>query len=94
MIHLVCHDIESSIESFWKNVQNNISKSLSIIVTMWKVSVFGVILVRIFLLSDWIREILRTSLYSVRMWENADQNNFEYGHYLRNMWLTIQLKKV
>ena len=32
-------------------------------------SVFGVILVRIF-------------LYSVRMRENADQNNPEYGHFL------------
>ena len=31
----------------------------------------------------WIEygEILRTSLYSVRMQENADQNNFEYGHF-------------
>ena len=34
----------------------------------WKVSVFGVILVRIFPHLDWIRE-------------NADQNNFDYGHF-------------
>ena len=27
-------------------------------------------------------EILRISLYSVRMLENADQNNSEYGHFL------------
>ena len=27
-------------------------------------------------------EILRISLYSVRMWERADQNNSEYGHFL------------
>ena len=37
----------------------------------WKVSVFWVILVRI-------------SPYSVRMRENADQNNSEYGHFLRS----------
>ena len=50
-----------------------------------KVSVFGVILVRIFPHSDWIRrEILRMSLYSVRMRENVDQNNSEYGHFLRS----------
>ena len=29
-------------------------------------------------------EILRISPYSVRMRENADQNNSEYGHFLRN----------
>ena len=28
------------------------------------------------------REILRISLYSVRMWENTDQNDSEYGHFL------------
>ena len=25
------------------------------------------------------------SLYSVRMRENVDQNNFEYGHFLRSV---------
>ena len=39
--------------------------------TAWKVSVFGVILHNIFLRSDWMRE-------------NADQNNSEYGHFLRS----------
>ena len=29
-------------------------------------------------------EVLRISLYSVRMRENADQNNSEYGHFLRS----------
>ena len=33
-------------------------------------------------------EILRISLYSVRMRENADQNNSEYVHFLHNMSLT------
>ena len=28
-------------------------------------------------------EILRISPYSVRMWDNTDQNNSEYGHFLR-----------
>ena len=29
-------------------------------------------------------EILRISPYSVRMWENTDQNNSEYRHFLRS----------
>ena len=29
-------------------------------------------------------EILRVSPYSVQMWENGDQNNSEYGHFLRS----------
>ena len=39
--------------------------------TTWKVSLFGVIVVRI-------------SPYSVRMRENTDQNNSAYGHFLRS----------
>ena len=49
--------------------------------TAEKVSVFGVIVVSIFPHSDWI---LRISPYSVRMRENTDQNNSEYGHFLRS----------
>ena len=55
--------------------------------TAWKLSVFGVILVCIFPHSDWIREfgkIRIISPYSVRVQENADQNNFEYGQFLRS----------
>ena len=49
-----------------------------------KVSVFGVILVRIFPHSDWIRRDMEyLSPYSVRMRENADQNNSKYGHFSR-----------
>ena len=44
-------------------------------------SLLGVILVRIFSHSDWI---WRDTPSSVRMWENADQNNYEYGHFLRS----------
>ena len=47
--------------------------------TSWKVSIFGVILVRIFPRLDWI---WRDTKYSVRMRKNADQNNSEYGHFL------------
>ena len=31
------------------------------------------------------REIWRISLYWVRMWENMDQNNSEYGHFSRSV---------
>ena len=46
---------------------------------MRKVPVFEVLLVRVFPHSDWIRSI---SPYSVRMRENMDRNNSEYGHSL------------
>ena len=46
--------------------------------TAWKVFVIEVILVRI------LPHSLRTSPNSVRIWENADQNNSEYGHFLRS----------
>ena len=49
--------------------------------TALKVPVFGIILVCIFPHSDWIR---RDTSYLVRMRENADQNNSEYGHFLRS----------
>ena len=49
--------------------------------TAWEVFVFGVILVRILLHSDWIR---RDNVYPVRMHENADQNNSKDGHFLRS----------
>ena len=42
-----------------------------------KVSVLGIILVHIFPHSDWIR--------TVRMREGKDQNNSEYGHFLRSI---------
>ena len=48
--------------------------------TELKVLVFGVILVRIF--QQYLENILPSiSLYSVRMRENTDQNNSEYGHF-------------
>ena len=47
--------------------------------TAWKVSLFGVFLIRIFPYSDWIR---RDTEYSVRMREYAGYKNFEYRHFL------------
>ena len=35
-------------------------------------------------------EIFRISPYFVRMWENADQNNSEYEHFLRSSNWTRQ----
>ena len=37
------------------------------------------------------REILRISPYSVRMRENADQNNSEYGHFLRSVDCLVEM---
>ena len=52
--------------------------------TTWKMSVFGVILVRIF-------------PYSARMRENTGRNNSEYGHFLRSVmskYLLFRLLKI
>ena len=53
-------------------------------VTVWKVSVFGVFLVRIFRIWTEYREILRISSYSVQMRENTDQKISEYVHFSRS----------
>ena len=34
-----------------------------------------------------LRDVSSISPYSVQMRENADQNNSEYGHFLRNVFL-------
>ena len=52
-------------------------------------SIFGVFLVRIFKYSAEYREILCISPYSVGMRENADQNNSEYGHFLRSVVVAV-----
>ena len=57
---------------------------LNFLLTSWKVSVFGVILVRFFRIRTKYGEIPRIFLYLVRMRENADQNNSEYGHFIRS----------
>ena len=56
-------------------------------------SLFGVILVRIFPAFSRIRteygEIRRISPYSVRMRKNEDQNNSKYGHFLRSDFVNL-----
>ena len=37
-------------------------------------------------------EVQSISLYSVRMRENADHNNSEYGHFLRSDWEDAKIK--
>ena len=59
--------------------------------TAWKMSEFGVFLVRIFPHSDWI---LCISPYSIRMRENTDQNNSEYEHFLRSVVNSFALQIV
>ena len=54
------------------------------VVTAWKMSVFGVFLVRIFPLWTEYREILRISPYSFQIWKNADRKNYKYGHFSRS----------
>ena len=55
-------------------------------ITAWKVSVFGVILVRISRYSVHCGEIRSISQYSVWMRENTGQNNSKYEHFLRCLW--------
>ena len=50
--------------------------------TAWKLSVFGVVLIR----------LLRISPYSVRMRENTDQNYAGYGHFLPSVASEIFLR--
>ena len=73
MLHIRC--LTTFWIHLWERLKGNFLinfKSLQILLfSAWKVSVFGVILVRIF-------------PYSVQMWENTDQNNSEYGLFLRS----------
>ena len=51
-----------------------------------KLSVFGVILVRILPYSNWVSLLMVcTSPYTARMREITDHNNSEYGHFLRSV---------
>ena len=40
------------------------------------------------------REILCISSYLLQMQENADQNNFEYAHFLRYEGLTVMMLRI
>ena len=58
--------------------------------TVWKMFVFGVVLVCIFAHLDWIG-IFHISQYSVQMRENTDQNNSEYRHFLHSVYFRFAL---
>ena len=60
--------------------------------TAWKLSVFRVILARIFPHSDWIRRDTEyLSVFSPNAGKKADQNNSEYGQFSCSVHLTSYL---
>ena len=69
--------------------------SMLLLYIAWNVSLRRVILVRIFPHSGWIGEIPSISrsfsLYSFQMRENTEQNNSEYGHFLRSVRGSIMI---
>ena len=75
---------EFAISFLWVNLLCWLSMAASLSCTAWKVSIFGVILVRIFPHSYFPAEILRICPYSVRIRKYTDQNNSEYGHFSRS----------
>ena len=54
------------------------------VITAWKVPVMKLFWFAFSRIRTWYGEILRIFTYSVRIRENADQNNFEYGHFSRS----------
>ena len=71
----------------WKWIWSTIPRWLTY--TAWKVSVFGLVLVRIFCIRTEYIEIRSISPYSVRMRENRDQNNSEYWQFSRSVILIL-----
>ena len=72
-------------EMSWENMQVSLLKECPLSELFW--SVFSRIRTE-------YGEILRIPPYSVRIQENTDQNNSEYGHFLRSLSLqTEQLQK-
>ena len=61
--------------------------------TVGKVSIFGVFMVRIFPHSDLIGKDTPYSPHSVGMWQNTDQKNFQYGHFSRSGYQTNTISK-
>ena len=59
-------------------------------VTAWKVSVFGVFLVRIFPHSELIRGDTNISPHRARMRENTDLQNSEYRHFSSSEWFNMK----
>ena len=78
-----CHFLSSIIwtGNFWTGKISWIAHTVTLTpcnITAWRMSLFRVFLIRIFAHSEWIR---RDREYSVRMRENVDQKNSEYGHF-------------
>ena len=57
--------------------------------TAWKVSVYGVFLVRISCIWSECGDVFCKSPYSVRIWENKDQESFSYGNFLWSLNLEM-----
>ena len=77
MKFILFHSLQSH-DSYLKNVRKNVSISLQ------KKCPFSELFWCAFSrIRTKYEEMLRISPYSVRMRENADQNNSEYGHFLR-----------
>ena len=77
MKFILFHSLQSH-DSYLKNVRKNVSISLQ------KKRPFSELFWCAFSrIRTKYEEMLRISPYSVRMRENADQNNSEYGHFLR-----------
>ena len=64
---------------------HNVEKSSNILSLLKKCPYLELLWSAFFHIWTEYREILRISPYSVRMLENADQNNSEYGHFSRNI---------
>ena len=62
----------------------NYVKKYPITGTAWEVYVFGIILVQIFLRSDWIRRDTKCISVFILNGKNTDQNNSEYRQLLRS----------
>ena len=82
------HKLSFSFLALLTLLQFDFCNSSNIITTAWKVTVFGVILVRIFPYSDWIqRDALYVSVFSLNTGK-CGQNNSEYGQFLSSThWL-------
>ena len=74
-------------QNFWIKLELQLRKNLITwmnLDTAWKVSLFGVFLVRISLIRTEYWEIRSISSYLVQMRENTDQKNSEYGPFSRS----------
>ena len=66
------------------SASKKVTNSKTLTYTAWKVSVFGVFLVRIFPHSEWIRRDTPYLSVPVQICEDTNQKNSEYGHLSRS----------